>query len=131
MSYARIVNTEWRTKLTTTDVTSASANLTVSESFVCKPYGVSLSVNLMVRVSASANLMVRVCLSEKRVCLCNLRVRVCLSANLVVSVSLSGNPGMNVSVSVSLRDTIYFSFLFDSVPSCQMPGLQTWSGIQN
>ena len=61
----------------------------------------------------------------------NLMVNVCLSENLVVSVSLSGNPGMNVSVSVSVRDTIYFTFLFDSVPRGQMPGLQTWSGIQN
>ena len=65
------------------------------------------------------------CMSE------NLMVNVCLSANLVVSVSLSGNTGMNVGVSVSVRDTIYFSFLFDSVPTCHMPGLQTWSGIQN
>ena len=51
MSYARIVNTEWSTKLTTTDVRSASANLTVSESLpanrmvsVCKPYGESQCV---------------------------------------------------------------------------------------
>ena len=51
MSYARIVNTEWSTKLTTTDVRSASANLTVSESLsanrmvsVCKPYGESQAV---------------------------------------------------------------------------------------
>ena len=82
---------------------------------VCKPDGECLS----------ANFMVSVCMSE------NLMVNVCLSANLVVSVSLSGNTGMNVGVSVSVRDTIYFSFLFDSVPTCHMPGLQTWSGIQN
>ena len=30
---------------------------------------------------------------------------------------------MSDSVSVSVRDTIYFSFLFDSVPRCHMPGL--------
>ena len=61
----------------------------------------------------------------------NIMENVCLSANLVVSVSLSENPGMNVSVCVSVRNTIYFSVLFDSVPRCHMPGLQTWSGIQN
>ena len=64
-----------------------------------------------------SDLIVRVCLSA------NFMVSVCLSANFVVSVSLSGNPAMNVSVSVSVRDTIYFSFLFDSVPRCHMPGL--------
>ena len=41
MSPARIVNTEWSTKLTITDVKSASAKLTVSE---------SLSGNRMVSV---------------------------------------------------------------------------------
>ena len=46
-----------------------------------------------------------------------------LSTNFIVSVSLSGNPDMSVSVSVSVRDTIYFSFLFDSMPRCHMPGL--------
>ena len=40
-SYARSANTEWSTKLTTTDVRSASANLTVSE---------SLTANRMVSV---------------------------------------------------------------------------------
>ena len=79
MSYARIVNTEWSTKLTTTDVRSASANLTVSE-FVCKSHGDSLSVNLILRVSVSANLM----------------VRVSLSANLMVSDSLSTNRTVSV-----------------------------------
>ena len=58
-------------------------------------------------------------------------VNICLSANFVVSVNLSGNPAMSVSVYVSVRDTIYFTFLFDSVPRDQMPGLQTWSGVQN
>ena len=79
----------------------------------------------MVSVCPSVNFMVSVFMSE------NLMVNVCLSANFVVSVSLSGNPGMHVGESVSLRDTIYFSFLFDSVPRCHMPRLQTWSGIQN
>ena len=58
-------------------------------------------------------------------------VNVCLSANFVVRISLSGNPAMSVSVDVSVRYTIYFTFLFDSVPRDQMPGLQTWSGVQN
>ena len=66
-----------------------------------------------------------VCLSA------NFMVSVCLSANFVVSVSLSGNAAMIVSVSVSVRNTIYFSFLFDSVPRCHMPGLSTRSGVQN
>ena len=39
-------------------------------------------------------------------------VNICLSANFVVSVSLSGNPAMSVSVYVSVRDTIYFTFFF-------------------
>ena len=58
-------------------------------------------------------------------------VNVCLCAKFVVSVSLSGNPAMSVSVYVSVRYTIYFTFLFDSVPRDQMPALQTWSGVQN
>ena len=58
-------------------------------------------------------------------------VNICLSAKLVVSVSLSGNPAMSVSVYGSVRYTIYFTFLFDSVPRDQMPALQTWSGVQN
>ena len=37
---------------------------------------------------------------------------VCLAANYMVSVSLSGNRGVSVSVSVSVRDTIYFSLFF-------------------
>ena len=35
---------------------------------------------------------------------------VCLAAKFVVTVSLSGNPAVSFSVSVSVRDTIYFSF---------------------
>ena len=65
--------------------------------------------------------MVSVCLETFAVSVCmseNIMVNVCLSTNYMVSVSLSGNPAMSVSVSVSVRDTIYFSFLFDSVPRC-------------
>ena len=61
--------------------------------------------------------MVSVCLSA------NFMLNVCRSANFVVSVNLSGNSAMNVSVSVSVRDTINFLFLFDSVPRCHMPAL--------
>ena len=82
MSYARYVNTEWSTKLTTTDVRSAFANLTVSE-FVCKSHGDSLSVNLILRVSVSENLMVRVSLSANLIVRVRVSAkRVCLSATL-------------------------------------------------
>ena len=93
MSYARIVNTEWSTKLTTTDVRSASANLTVSE----------LS---LIHISELTR-----------------RVNICLSANIAVSVSVSGNRAVSVSVSMSVRDRMHFSFLFDSVPRCHMPDM--------
>ena len=85
-----------------------------------------MSANLMVSVSLSRNVIgecqfVSIPYAE---CLsANLTMSVCLAANFVVSVSLSGNPVVSVSVSVSVRDTIYFSFLFDSVPRCHMPGL--------
>ena len=51
----------------------------------------------------------------------NFMVNVCLTVNIAVNISVSGIPTVSVSVSVCVRDTIYFSFLFDSVPRCHMP----------
>ena len=85
---------------------SMSINVTVN---VCTVLTVSES--LCANLTVSIHVFVRFTLSFG------------VSTNFMVSVSLSGNPAMSVSVSVSVRDTIYFSFLFDSVPRCHMPAL--------
>ena len=79
------------------------------------PYVDCLSANPTVSVCLSENLIVSVCLSA------NVMVSVCLSAKFVVSVSLSGNPAVSVSVSVSVRDTICFSFLLTVCPAVICP----------
>ena len=97
-------------------IVNISINVTVSF-FTVLTVSEGLCANLTVSIHVFVRFTVSFGLSA------NFMVSVCLSANFVVRVSLSGNPAVSVSVSVSVRDTIYFSFLFDSVPRCHMPGL--------
>ena len=84
-----------------------------------------MSINVTVSFSTVLTVIERLCanLTVNIHVFLRFTVSFGLSTNFMVSVSLSGNPAVSVSVSVSVGNTIYFSFLFDSVPSCHMPAL--------